>query len=137
MRIYVAGASIEVYECAAAIQTCRKLGYDCTHDWTRSVLAHWAAGESDKTLSRAERNKYAAEDLDGVRACDVFWLRIPRVRSAGAWVELGAAIVLGKHILVSGDQQSIFTELAHVTREGHDEALDYLASRIAPPGGPR
>lgn len=131
-RIYVAGASKEVDDCARDIRACRAIGYDCTHDWTRSVIEHRAKGETDKSLSQAERGGYAAGDLDGVRACDIFWLRVPKGGSLGAWVELGAAIVLGKHILISEDHgRSIFTSLAHVHRSTHAEAIDYLRERGA------
>jgi hypothetical protein len=131
MRIYVAGASKEVDECAAAIQSCRDAGFDCTHDWTRSVIAHREKGETDDSLSKAERGGYAAGDLDGVRAADIFWLRVPKGGSPGAWIELGAAIILNKHILVSEDHgRSIFTQLAHVHRDTHEGALDYLRERI-------
>jgi nucleoside 2-deoxyribosyltransferase len=131
MRIYVAGASAEAEGNRAAIQKCRAMGYDCTHDWTRSVFKHRALGQSDAMLSQAERHGYAAGDLAGVRQADIFWLRVPKNGSTGAWIELGYALGLGKEILVSGDHlRSIFSALATVTRPTHDEALEWLRGRI-------
>lgn len=131
MKIYVAGASSEAEGNRAAIQKCRAMGFDCTHDWTKSVFKHRALGQSDASLSMAEQHGYASGDLAGVKACDVFWLRVPKNGSTGAWIEFGYAIGQGKEILVSGDHaRSIFTALAHVTRETHDEALAWLKTRI-------
>lgn len=112
------------------MQRLREMGHDITHDWTKSVIAHKAKGQSDDVLSRADRYRYAAEDLDGVARADVFWLRVPANLSLGAWIEMGYAIGLRKTIVVSGDHgRSIFTEIADMSYSTHNDAIEHFRGR--------
>jgi hypothetical protein len=136
MKIYMAGASKEVDQCAAAIAALREMGYEVDLDWTKSVIEYRAKGVSDVHLSEDERIKFAQEDIDAAVDADIFWLRTPQNASLGAWVELGAAIHAAqcgdrsRTIVVSGDhRRSIFTSLANVFCDTHEDALEYLRSR--------
>ena len=136
MRIYLAGASKEVDECAAAIAQLREMGHDVVLDWTKSVLENRAKGVADQHLSESDRVAFASADLNAAVSADILWLRTPRNASLGAWVELGAALHAARYnrqktVIVSGDhRQTIFTSLAHVFFDTHEAALDYLRSRV-------
>lgn len=100
MTSYVAGASSDAEQIAEYIDALTHAGLHVTLDWTRTLLANKASGVGDRD--------------DGVARAEFSWLITPRAAStsAGCWVELGHAIALRKHIVVSGDHlRSIFTAL--------------------------
>lgn len=128
MRFYLSGASAEVALCQSWIRKLEAKGHECTHDWTASVIAN--TGKPDAELSDKERSDFAYADLHGVENADVFWLLVPPVgRSAGAWVELGAALTCESmpKVVASGDiKRSIFTSVADVCFSTHEAAFDFL-----------
>jgi hypothetical protein len=101
VRVYVAGSSDEREIVGHWLLALRKAGAVITHDWTNSEGYYRSSTED-------ERRRWARQDLDGVRAANVVWMLAPEGKSEGAHVELGAALALGKRVLVSG---------AHARRE--------------------
>ena len=95
LSVYVGGGSGDRAECAEWMDELRKAGVHITHDWTR---CEGYGRESTAT----ERATWAQRDIDGVRAADVVWIRIPREKSEGSHGELCAALALGKRVIVSG-----------------------------------
>lgn len=133
MKFYLAGASAEVEACAEWIRRLEAAGHECTHNWTTDVLASRASGLRDSDLDDDRRLDLASTDMDAVRACRVFWLVIPTtMRSMGSWLELGAAIALGKRTVVSGYYRAtIFTSLAHRCFSSDEEAFDAIVEAYA------
>lgn len=123
MRIYVAGASSQLYRAKAAIKLVRQLGYEVTVDWPESIEAYGILSDYKARLGSA------TEDWDGVRAADVVWFLAPEDNypSTGAWVELGMAIQAGKRVIASGAcvDACIFTSLVGCY-ETDVEALERL-----------
>lgn len=72
------------------------------------------AGSTGVVSPGGARGSGLAGHPETMRAKEFSWLITPRAAStsAGCWVELGHAIALRKHIVVSGDHlRSIFTAL--------------------------
>lgn len=112
---------------ARYIDTLEAAGLAITVNWTKPLLDNRARGIADVDMSEAERARHAVVDLDGVDRAEFFWLVTPRTGSLGCWVELGHALALGKHIIVSADHgRSIFTQLAHKRFDTHEQALEWL-----------
>lgn len=102
-------------------------GFEITHDWTRCPLY-------DRESTEDERREQARRDLDGVRAADVVWLMMPEEKSEGAHVELGAAFILWKPVVVSGPRArapgNLFSLLASEIRATHEAGLNAVLARL-------
>lgn len=126
--LYIAGASAEVDMVVEYAAKAAAIGWHQTFEWWRDVLENRKRNVPDVALTDKERERLSRADLEGVARAEVVWLIIPPPgRSAGAWLELGAAIATKKRIIVSGDwRRSIFTSLAERRFDTHDEALAWL-----------
>lgn len=139
MRIYIAGASVEIARAERAIKAVRELGSTITHDWTISVRANGGPGKEGK-LSREEQAKFASEDLSGVERCELFWYLLPDplTRSEGAAVEFGYAQGLmacgcgPKLVMLSGNREGrIFCAArAFFWYASDEEAISRLATGL-------
>jgi len=121
LRVYVAGGAAERLTVARPwIRALQGAGVCVTHDWT--VDPGW----DDPAPSPAALAAAAAADLDGVRRCDVLWLLCPAAKSEGSAAELGAALALGRRVVVSGgwgEMGRIFPGLAGECYAHHEEAF--------------
>lgn len=120
-RVYVCGGSDERLTIVQPIiDALKNHGVDITHDWTRCE-------GYDRPSSIAERRVWAKEDLAGVQFADIVWGLAPAEKSEGFSVELGAAIVQEKIVIVSGQHAAwdsrIFALLA-VQFPRHSDAFD-------------
>jgi hypothetical protein len=130
--IYIAGASAEIDDIEPRIVIIKKAGYEITFDWTVKVREVGNASPDDSDV----RRDAALSDLGGVERADILWLMQPMNASTGAWVELGAALMLRKYksggkpfIVVSGESRKcIFSDLCDLRFTFHDEALAWFAS---------
>ena len=125
LRVYVAGGAAERGECAVWIARLREAGVCVTHDWTEEGV--WRAAERTPAES-------ATADLDGVRRCDVLWLLCPAAKSEGSACELGAALALGKRVVVSGGWDwlgRIFPGLAGVRCGTHEAGFAAVCGMVA------
>lgn len=125
--IYVAGSSAERRACREDIDALAAAGYRVTCDWTRHEA--WDSGAADdETLTQC-----AAIDLAAVRAASVVWYRAGEGESERSAAELGAALALGKEVVVSGPWDTlgrVFPRLAVMRFDRHETALGYLVGRL-------
>jgi len=138
MKIYVAGASAQIGYIESIIAKLRAAGHTITHDWTVDVRA---AGNNASPDDEALCRRAALADLRGVVDSDLTWVVQPdgQSTSTGAWVELGAAILMKEGItltrrplvIVSGESKKcIFRLLADHVFMHHDDALEYVLSLV-------
>jgi hypothetical protein len=157
-NIYVAGPSSQIRDIEVYMAALRDAGWTITFDWTAAVRnAGGIASPEDPKV----RRDAALADLDGVAKAQVLWLVQPDATSTstGAWVEFGSALerrrvykrvykiieevgYVAHHdwdvpinnvvIIASGSSRKcIFSDLADVRFESHDDALEYiLTSRL-------
>jgi Nucleoside 2-deoxyribosyltransferase len=130
MKVYIAGSSDEHEKrtVLALMDIVRTNGHVVAVDWPNCEGLK-------RDCTPAEKRMFARNDLDGVRACDVFWLVAPAAPSEGAHVELGGALILRKRALVSGPharrtaepfaKDRLFSELAEIY-DTHEAALAAL-----------
>lgn len=113
MRVYVAGASAELERARSAMRDLRGYGCEITFDWTQAVEKFGSLGA---VLSEEEKAQCARNDLDGVRAAEVVLFLTPedKALTLGMWVELGAALALGKTLVLTGPSRNatIFCNLS-------------------------
>lgn len=82
-KIFVAGASSERGEVAAAIAMLRAAGWEVTFDWPELM-------KSEPEVKEPRFLEKLGMDLkNGMRRADVFWLLLPREKSEGANFEFG------------------------------------------------
>lgn len=122
MRVYVAGSSRQLGRVRAAMERLKAAGHTVVHDWPTIIEAQGEANPADATQD--ERWDWAIDDLAGVKAADCLWFLVPAEEGAGAFVELGYALAIGKPVICSGTyQRSIFTSMA-VCYDRDDQAFD-------------
>lgn len=132
LKVYVASPFGEFPRTRRVQSRLIEIGCKITHDWT--IGAEKAKPESELTM--VERRKYAKEDRNGVRDCDVFALltSVDPSKGCGMWVELGMAIALPNRpvIVISGAQRmrTIFASLTHANFED-DEGLIHCIGSMA------
>jgi len=96
MKVYVAAKFEEKDRVRLIYKRCRENGLEVTCDWTVEDDTGMVGEER-----RAYHQKCAQADLDGVRNCDVLIL-LPHEHGKGMYFEMGAAIALGKRVIVVG-----------------------------------
>ena len=136
MRVYVAGASAEKELCAGYMRRLRDEGIGVTFDWTGGTVG------DDALLTPRERAVAAANDLEGVRNADWFWLIVPAKEnpSRGCWFESGVAHGMDVPMIASGDVSCSIFLSAFILRETHEEGFEFLVEQrkawnLRPPRG--
>lgn len=130
LRVYVAGASAEPDRARWAMDAVRASGAEVAHDWLAAIEA---AGSANGGLAHVVRQRAATECLEAVESSDVLWLLAPETPSAGAWVELGAALGAGIEVIASGPAcgRSIFCSLAVDECPTDADALEIVRGLVA------
>lgn len=124
LRVYVAGGSAERFAVRCYMERLREAGIVVVFDWTYSP-GYGRAFTEEETRAQAQA------DLDAVRSADVVWYLAPVAKSEGSHFELGAALALGRRVIVSGPATElgrIFPLLATVRFTEHEAALLCLVS---------
>ena len=119
MNVYVAASSHELDRADRVMRAIEAAGHSITHNWIPGVRDAIARGITEAKADDAHAFNAARDDMRGVATCDVLVFLAPTDTSKMAWSELGAAIVLGKRVVVAHDEeerrkQSIVTRLADV-----------------------
>ena len=115
MKIYVAAKYCDRDAVRVVYDDLRKNGHEITCDWTDHNIY-----TEDAPLEK--KSSFAADDIDGVRNADaVIALFIEERHQRGALIEIGAALGLGKPVMIVGDHEASSTLLQHplITRYQH------------------
>lgn len=129
MKVYVAGASSEIYRAEHMLDKIRQAGHEITVDWPALMRA---SGLSNTDFDAAARRYCADQDARGVAEADLVVLLVPRHPNAtqGAWWEGGIANGLGIPTIAAGrpDDRARNIFLAHTHEVDSDEdVLELLA----------
>lgn len=90
-KVFVSGQIEEKDRIREVFATLGRLGYEVTHDWTRTDDI------GDKLKNREEAGHRAAKDISGVVASDLYVLMSDNERCGkGMYAELGAALALNE-----------------------------------------
>lgn len=111
MKVYVAASSEDIDRAGLWMDRLAHAGLEVTSNWI-DVIANVGQANPREATNPARR-RWANEDLHGVAAADIVWCLVPeRATGRGAYFELGYALGIGKHLVLSGDtRQSIFCAL--------------------------
>ncbi len=127
MKVYVAAPYADHETVRRAMDVLRGQGHTITFDWTHAVEEHpfESSGSEDYKREQARR------DLDGAMEADAVLVIASgdKTKGCGMWIEMGAALALGRTVIVCGEgrDRSIFSLLAtHVVPTVKD-ALVLLA----------
>jgi len=124
MKIYIASKFENQDAFRALKEELEQAGHKITHDWTREeVFANSRTLKQDLAM-------FANLDFNGVTSCDALVL-LAAPKMAGAFVELGIALALGKMILVvdgykEGNPPCIFYNLPFIHHVRRDQVLSWL-----------
>lgn len=124
MKIYIA-AKFENREPVQVLRDhLRKLGHTVTYDWTVAENQYTADyfGNPDQKL-------VALFDLRGATSCDVMVI-YPHIKGRGQYVEMGAALALGKPVLLMPHEPMVCVFFDHpcvfkVTAE--EDVIDFIS----------
>lgn len=100
MKVYVASrfSPEGIKHVREMYELLKEFGHEITHDWTQENVDGLSGGAMRGYLTSA-----ANRDLVAVRECNaLIFINIDDVRLRGAYVEFGAALGLGKHVIVVG-----------------------------------
>lgn len=118
LKVYVACSSKELDRAERVMDKIRKRGGTITFDWTIDVRRC-----GSKVPDAITGLRCAQDDLGGVRDADVVLVLDSDEPSYGRTIEHGAALVLGKTLVVSGPARGrIWETLEHARVEGDDMA---------------
>jgi nucleoside 2-deoxyribosyltransferase len=116
VRLYIAGASLELLRLRAEAIKLTAAGHDITSRWLRT-MTEGSQGTAPE-LSRQEVEAEARADLEDIAGSDAVVMYVPldradlRMHSGGRHVEVGFGIALGKKIVVVGKPENIFERCA-------------------------
>lgn len=89
MKAFVSGQINDKEQIREIYSELRNIGFDITHDWTRTDKI------DDKLADPTESGRRAAKDITGVVDCDTYILMTDNEKvGKGMYVELGAALAL-------------------------------------------
>jgi nucleoside 2-deoxyribosyltransferase len=111
-KVYIAAAAGETERVARAIAAARGAGLEVVCTWPEVIAK--VGDANPRGASVVDRFGWSSQDLAEVDQADVLWFLVPTppVTTRGAWVEVGLACALGKHLVFSGDtKQSVFCAL--------------------------
>jgi hypothetical protein len=127
MKIYIASPYGDFEKTRIVMRVLEADGHVITHDWTK-LADQFPEDNAPKEL----RKQHAFEDLAGISLADAIVVLTPEdpSRGCGMWIEMGAALMTTKRVLVVGPQRnrSVFSELSE-TYETAQEAREALRNR--------
>jgi hypothetical protein len=124
LKVYVACSSKELDRAERAMSEIRRRGGTITFDWTPDVR-QWGPQAPNPVIGL----RCAMADLNGVRDADVV-LVLDGELSYGRTIEHGAALALGKTLVVSGPALGrIWETLEHARVDDDAAAIDAVFSR--------
>src|SRR5471030_1765684 len=88
MKIYVASKFENIHEVKRVINLLRGSGHEITADWTTHEHVQ-PVTDGNRELAM----KYAVEDLNGTKTCDIFILLTTQANGVGSTTEFGAALL--------------------------------------------
>lgn len=122
MKVYVAASSNDRIAAREAMVKLAESGIEITLDWSMSE-------GYNRTFSEEENAAQAFWDLQAVGRADLVWIMLSSEKSEGAHAELGAALMVGKIVVVSGpvtEPRRIFPLLAMGRFDSHDDAMAHI-----------
>lgn len=134
MKIYIAARFSKRPECNALAHRLQALGHTITSRWVKPDTDHViATGVSSRAADR-ERERFALEDIEDLRACDTLVSLQEPERSGGRGgrhVEFGYALAMNARVIVIGPRETVFHHHPSIL---HFETIDqfieaYTASK--------
>jgi hypothetical protein len=120
LKVYVACSSREIDRAERAMDEIRRRGGTITFDWTPDVR-QWGPRAPNPNIGL----RCAQDDLGGVRDADVVLVLDSAEPSYGRTIEHGAALALGKLLVVSGPVHGrIWETLEHARTDNDALAID-------------
>ena len=136
VRVYVAGASVEIERSERFRDAVIAAGFEITFDWAAAIRQ---SGKANRGMTRDERVAASRACRLGVKRAAAFVMLMPSAGtcSPGMWVELGVALSSFSSvdqfgpvcIVVDDDERSIMTADA-VAVATEDEAIAFLGARF-------
>ena len=130
--IYIAGGSSECREVAEYVRRLTEAGFTITYDWANELIAQGL--EPGKTaegsgLTVESQRVIASMELTAVRIAHIFWYMVPKLKSEGSAVELGAALTYNSYTVVSGPyERNLFAQLCDFKFSDHEEAFQFITN---------
>lgn len=131
-RIYIAARFSRRPECNALGHVLKAHGHEITSRWTKPDCDHVMPTGLSKQAEDSERQRFALEDVDDVRAATwtVSLMEEPRSNTRGGrHIEFGLALALGQRLTIIGPRETVFHHLPQV--EQFDTVEAFVASLSA------
>lgn len=136
-RVYLAARFSRRHECHALGQILQAHGCTITSRWTKPEADHVLPTGISRQAADHERQRFALEDMDDVRAANwtISLMEEPRSNTRGGrHIEFGVALALGHRLTIIGPRETVFHHLPHV--EHFDTIDDFVAALATLPSEP-
>ena len=124
MKIYVAAKFEEASRAHEVMAQLRAAGHIITHDWTGE-----AVGDRTGDVLESYLRRCAEADINGVFEADLLLL-LNHPAGKGIFVELGAALVLSKPVIVVDRERAPNNIFFHMTECDHVRTIDEALALI-------
>ncbi|MEM9760033.1 MAG: nucleoside 2-deoxyribosyltransferase [Pseudomonadota bacterium] len=134
MKIYLAARFSRRHEAHALGARLQALGHTITSRWSLPDSDHVKPAGMSEQAADKERERFALEDVEDVRAADccISLMEPPRGNGRGGrHVEFGIALALGHRMIIIGPRETVFHHLPEVEHFGTpDQLVDFLSSEL-------
>lgn len=130
LKIYIAARFSRRHEANELAQKLKAHGHKITSRWVLPDSDHVTPVGMSAQAADAERERFAIEDCDDVKACNwcISLMEEPRSNGRGGrHVEFGYALALGKRMTIIGPRETVFHHLPQVQ---HFETVAQFAAEI-------
>lgn len=132
MKVYLAARFSRRHEAHALGQRLQALGHTITSRWSLPDSDHVKPAGMSRQAADAERQRFALEDIEDLRAADccISLMQPPRDNSRGGrHVEFGYALALGQRMMIIGPRETVSHHLPGVEHYGSaDDLLEALSA---------
>ena len=128
-RVYIAARFSRRPECNRLGHLLKARGCVITSRWTKPDCDHVLATGLSRQAEDSERQRFALEDVEDVRAANwtISFMEEPRSNTRGGrHVEFGLALALGHRLTIIGQRETVFHHLPQV--EQFDTVDQFIAS---------
>ena len=133
MKIYLAGRVSKRPILQAWAALLEQDGHEIVSRWSKRDSDHISVDGLSPRAADAERERFAREDIEDIRACDCMLSLMEEPRSngrGGRHVEFGFGLALGKPQVIVGERETVFHHLQQVYHcDDIDQARRLLGHR--------
>jgi hypothetical protein len=128
MKVYIATSFVQKELAQKWRDALIAKGIKISHDWT--VVENPFSDRGELGVPEEMQREWASDDWNGVINADVVWVLAPHTGGCDCWIEMGAAMMANRLVIVSEFRRTIFTSMVSLVNyyDTHEAAFDHIVS---------